>query len=390
MVMEMLLASEFKGGSGRQSALLMPRLLVLTAVAVTLWCGPAARAAITGPYKPEADTLHLWHMNEAAPPVLDAAGTNHLTALMNGAKLGEPSYLGFGSALRVYTGNPDASGAAGQAACLAALPLVDGAADNVSLSYAGPSGAFTYEAILRIDFEPSTDFGAAQPGRGHRSCMQIICADADEPQHRLFQFRLAPIGALDDNTQPMLEFINLNQDHVYQSLAAPIPMEGPDAIRIGGWYHAAVVYNGTPNQPANLKLYWTLLDPGRTAANLIGSGKMVYSLPKECSPDFAIGQTGRQSPAVSRPNNNFVGLIDEVRMSGTARSAVQMMFSGGAAPIGVDPGGAPTLAVAAKGASWWRPAAAWAILAVLLVVIGSLAWLIFRLRRVAMGSRSRR
>src|SRR5689334_25128994 len=53
------------------------------------------QAEILGPYTPDADTLHLWHMNEATAPVADAApnGTD-LTALENGATLGNESYSG--------------------------------------------------------------------------------------------------------------------------------------------------------------------------------------------------------------------------------------------------------------------------------------------------------
>jgi len=62
------------------------------------------------------------------------------------------------------------------------------------------------------------------------------------------------------------------------------------------------------------------------AANQIGAGQMTQSLPSGCAPDFAIGQTGRQSPVTPVPNNNFVGLIDEVRISGIARGENEMLF----------------------------------------------------------------
>src|SRR5258707_2505213 len=124
-----------------------------------------SQAEILGPYSPDADTLHLWHMNEATAPVVDAApnGTD-LTALENGATLGNESYTGakgFGTAVATYTGNPATRpGSAGQDAYLAALPLQNGPADNVTLSYAGSSDAFTYEAMVRIDFNPTASFGA--------------------------------------------------------------------------------------------------------------------------------------------------------------------------------------------------------------------------------------
>jgi peptidoglycan/xylan/chitin deacetylase (PgdA/CDA1 family) len=288
-------------------------------------------AEILGPYTPDADTLHLWHMNEATAPVADAApnGTD-LTALENGATLGNESYSGvkgFGTALGTYTGNPATRpGSAGQDCYLAALPLQKGPGDNVTLSYAGSSDAFTYEALVRIDFNPTASFGADGWGQGRNLFMQIINGDADEDANRVFQFRLAPIGTLNGNGSVLLEFININKGVSPQSLTAAIPSEGPDAIREGSWYHVAVTYTGQPDQADNVKFYWTLVDPSRVAANQIGTGQMTQSLPSGCAPDFAIGQTGRQSPVTPIPNNNFVGLIDEVRMSGVARADNEMLF----------------------------------------------------------------
>ncbi len=291
----------------------------------------AAKAEILGPYTPDDFTLHLWHMDEPAVPVVDAVTNGlDLTALDNNATLGNESYLGpkgFGTALCTYTGNPNVQpGSAGQDAYLSALPLQNGAGDNVALNYAGPSGAFTYEAIVRIDFDPAVSYSPGGWGQGRSLFMQIICADADEAASRVFQFRLVPVEALNGNTQPLLEFINLNKNTEIQNLTASIPTEGPDAILLGNWYHVAVTYNGQPGDADNLHFYWTLVSPDRTAAHLIGTGQMNHSLPAGCRPDFAIGQTGRQSPATPAPNNNFVGLIDEVRISGVERPANGMLF----------------------------------------------------------------
>lgn len=288
---------------------------------------------IVGPYTVDDHTLHLWHMDESTVPVVDAVtnGTP-LTGMDNGATLGNESYNNskkFGTALGTYTGNPLMDpGSAGQSAFLSALPLENGPGDNIALDYMGETGAFTYEAIVRIDFNPAVDSGADGLGQGHNPFMQIICADADEKASRVFQFRLVPIGTLNGNTEPLLEFINLNKETDIQNITATIPTNGPDAIRIGNWYHVAVSYTGQPDVEDNIRFYWTLLAPERTTANQIGSDRMKHSLPPECSPDFAIGQTGRQSPVTTVPNNNFVGLIDEVRISGIARSPGEMQFTG--------------------------------------------------------------
>jgi hypothetical protein len=372
--------------------------------------GNPAHGAIVGPYTVDADTLHLWHFNEAVTPVLDVVGSISLNCLTNGAKLGEPSYAGFGTALSTYDGGPDAKTDTGRDAYLSVYPLVNGPDDNVRMTYSGPAGAFTYEAIVRIDFDPTTNFSTNAPGNGRGTFMEIIGGDADEPQDRTFQFRLAPAGLYVTNRNcVLLEFINMNKDKAIQNLVAPIPTTGPDAIRPSAWYHAAVTYSGVPNAPGNLKFYWTLLDPSRTAANLIGTGRMTSSLPKGCSPDFAIGQTGRQSPVCKISNLNFVGLIDEVRMSGIAREADKMMFSGepilagasapasGSSAAGTVASTAPSAPVpaAAKAnpaaAAKANPAAAdtertgglvWLIVAALVVISGLLAWLIYVLKRM--------
>ncbi|HEX5220751.1 MAG TPA: hypothetical protein VFZ59_14365 [Verrucomicrobiae bacterium] len=291
----------------------------------------STRAEIVAPYVPDNHTLHLWHLNEPVAPLEDATSNGlPLRALENGATLGNESFVGaknFGTALGTYIGNPAvAPGGAGQSAYLAAQPLKNGREDNVILRYAGPDHAFTYEAIVRVDFHPTANFGPDGWGKGRSAFMQIISGDADENADRVFQFRVAPIGTLNNNPQPLLEFINLNKGNAVQSLTAIIPTSGDEAIRIGNWYHVAVSYNGQPDTKDNLKFYWSSVQPKRTAAHLIGSAQMTHHLPGGCNPDFAIGQTGRQSPMTPTPNNNFVGLIDEVRLSGVARAPGEMLF----------------------------------------------------------------
>lgn len=325
--MKMLAVRQSKAGPGFERCL----RVTFAATAGILLSTAVGRAEVLGPYTPDENTLHLWHMNEASAPVADAVpnGTD-LTAMENGATLGNESYSGakgFGTAVATYTGNPATRpGSAGQDCYLSALPLQNGPADNVTMSYAGSSDAFTYEAIVRIDFNPTATFGADGWGQGRNLFMQIINGDADENANRVFQFRLAPIGTLNGNGSVLLEFINLNKGVSPQSLTAAIPSEGPDALREGSWYHVAVSYNGQADQSDNLRFYWTSLDPARLTANLIGTGQMTQNLPSGCAPDFAIGQTGRQSPVTPTPNNNFVGLIDEVRISGIARGDNEMMF----------------------------------------------------------------
>jgi hypothetical protein len=354
------------------------------------------------PYIADADTLHLWHMNEQTVPVIDLGSDSlHLTALRNGATLGNVSYRGFGTALSTFDGGPEATTDAAHDAYLAAKPLVNGTGDNVLMNYAGPSGAFTFEAMIRVDFDPEGTFGTNSMATNHGSFLQIINLDADESTNRVCQFRLVPIGVLRSNTQPLLEFINLNKDKSPQSLTAAIPTNGPDAIRFGNWYHAAITYDGITNYADNLKFYWTLVDPSRAKANLIGSGVMINELPAGCSPDFAIGQTGRQSPWTPYPNQNFPGLIDEVRISGVARSETQMLFDGqqviaAATPVAeaASPNAAAEKAKApAHGGTKAREDGdgdKWTgtntlITAGLIVIAGLLCWLLYVIRRLVFG-----
>ena len=53
----------------------------------------AARAALVGPYAPDANTLHLWHLDETTTPVVDSAAVGiNLSGLLTGATLGNASY----------------------------------------------------------------------------------------------------------------------------------------------------------------------------------------------------------------------------------------------------------------------------------------------------------
>ncbi|HLP77626.1 MAG TPA: DUF4388 domain-containing protein [Candidatus Paceibacterota bacterium] len=360
-------------------------------VALAMALPEMAFATISGPYQPDSDTLHLWHMNEQAVPVIDISSDGlHLNALRNGATLGNAAFPGFGTALSTFDGGPDATSDVSRDAYLSARPLVDGTGDNVKVAYAGHSGAFTFEALVRIDFDPQLVYIDTTVSNRF---MQIVNLDADEPTNRVCQFRVVPRGVLKGNTEPLLEFINLNKDKQPQSLTAKIPTAGPNAISVNGWFHAAVTYDGAPNRPENVKFYWTSLRPEHVAANLIGTGQMQNSLPTDCSPDFAIGQTGRQSPVTPYPNNNFVGLIDEVRISGVARAASQMIFGGSPALVaknaakpatGSSPGtlpispatGGPREAGGEKfGGVFWLIAGA------LLVIVVLLGWLAFALRK---------
>lgn len=259
------------------------------------------------PYTADSATLHLWHLDEVKAPALDAGPEPlPLTSLANGAQLWTPSRAGFGTAL-----NPAAGRGTATSGVLSALPLADGDTDNATIAYAGENGAFTFEAIVRIDFDPAAPPNPAVP-------MQIVTGEGDTAGNRVWQFRIQPTAGA-----PALQFINLHGEVDIETFSADIPTGGsPDAIVQGSWYHVAVAYNGAENTPENLRFYWTLLDPNRTAANAIFAGQMVNDL-ISATPDFTIGNEGR---ATGGTTDAFAGAIDEVRISSVARTAGQFLF----------------------------------------------------------------
>ncbi|HKX62997.1 MAG TPA: immunoglobulin domain-containing protein, partial [Verrucomicrobiae bacterium] len=193
-----------------------------------------------------------------------------------------------------------------------------------------------FEAIVRIDFDPAANLGpVAIGGNGRNTAMQIVSGEQEGTGGgiRSWQFRLDPIGFNPNAggittplTVPTLEFINVNNGSAVQWLFAQLPTTGDDAIVQGNWYHVAATYDGNNNVADNFKIYWTRLDGTRLQATRLLSGQMTNDLAVGAV-DFAIGNIGRNPPG-----NNFIGLIDEVRISSLARPADQMMFGLSAVP----------------------------------------------------------
>ena len=290
--------------------------------AISLWLAPLALSAALVPYVPDASTLHLWHLDETATPCADAAaGGTNLTALAGGATVNNASLTNFGTCLSTLDGGQSGTAANQKDAVLSILPLTGTTSDNVLLPLADPtSGAFTFEAIVRVNFEPTLNMATS----GRNSSMQILCGEGDVAAERVFQLRLNPVGVGTGNTAvPRLEFINLHQEVSIQNLVAEIPTNGPDAIVSNQWYHVAVTYDGNENTAANLKFYWTLCDSNRSSAALIGSSTMTFDLSTNATCDFTLGNEGRSTGGAT---DNFVGRIDEVRISSVARGATNFYW----------------------------------------------------------------
>ena len=222
----------------------------------------------------------------------------------------------FGNALNT------AAGGAGKGDLLAASPT----AGNVTITLADPTtGAFTFEALVQIQFDPTTN---------DTSACQIMAGESATTANRIFQWRIAPKGfelsaspVIYATNGPFMTFENVRSGNGGQAtIYAPIPSTGPDAIVQGNWYHVAVTYNGQPSTANNIILYWTLLDPSRTAAAPLTITSTTTELTglnplSTVSTTFMLGNQGRNK------NGNFLGNIDEVRISSLARGPSGMMLA---------------------------------------------------------------
>lgn len=273
------------------------------------------------PYSPDSDTLHLWHLDETTTPVTDSiAGGQALEGLLNNATLGNASYSGFGSALNTATtAGGTANNANYQGGILLARPaLANGTGDNVpnTFAYTGAGGAFTYEALIKLN--AGLTLGSAPAN----NWMQIMSMEGENTTDRVFQFRLQ------DSATPLLSFLPFSSaGGALQGteLQVSVPLAGSHALVTDAWYHVAVTYNGLQNTADNMAFYWTRLDSGATEANLIGSVSMAADLTGAFG-DFAVGNEARNA-GTGAESENFAGLIDEVRLSGVARGADEFHFA---------------------------------------------------------------
>lgn len=310
---------------------LFKRLCYSSLAAVAAWQITApTNAAILGPYGPygvDANTAHLWHIDETSLNVADAiAGGNNRPMTSLGSvgnatnNLGATSYPGFGTA---YKG-PNTFGTAnvGLSALTPGVVAADSLIDDVPMaSFFGANGAFTFECITRIDFDPASI--------ADTNGLALISAENDVSNttaQRLFYFGLEKTAG---NWHAM--FYGYDQGATTLSNQVNSANLG---IQQGHWYHVAVSYNGLENTAGNLKYYWTDMgtdavpDSSATVANQIGIVGADDRLPFDLgtlTADFAIGSQARRS-GTSGLRGSFQGLIDEVRISTVERAAGDFIF----------------------------------------------------------------
>jgi autotransporter-associated beta strand protein len=271
-------------------------------------------AALNGPYTPDANTLVLLHLNEAAGGSVttnvgslggnfysvnyttDPATLPLVTTMLGatGYSTNLPTSISFGNCeYNTTTGyefgydyNRDGifEGDTGGGTSLDFMTM-----STLNIGNGGQT-PFTLEALI----QPTTTAGN----------QEIICTDSDAGS-RGFQFRISAATLA-------FQFIT-----GAQAIAGTIPTTGPNAFVAGTWYHVALVYNGT-----TATLYWTKLDPSIGAASVLISGSLAMGTSDGAvKGPLVIGNRGRPDGT-----ETFLGGIDEVRISNVARAANQMQF----------------------------------------------------------------
>lgn len=316
----------------------------ITVLIGAILCAMAStsRAGLVGPYAVDGNTLHLWHLDEnnGTPPDAPTNGycfdsvTNNpqtvpLTMTNTPGPVSEPGFNGYPPTSFLLMGQPafkvsgyvDYSNALhglGISSCLYA-PWTNASGSTAAQpdptytnlnNYVNPTtGAFTFEVLLKPDFDPINP----------PTTMEIICGDSGFSK-RAWQWRF---------NAGRIEFNDITGSNPHQVFAT-LPTSGPDAAVQGNWYHVAVTFTGsspTNGDTANVfRFYWTLLDPSRTNADVLWTTNLAANL--HGSVFLTIGGNGRGSPVSSAAGlEGFLGSMDEARISAVCRKSTEMVFN---------------------------------------------------------------
>lgn len=274
----------------------------------------SALAVVDGPYAVDADTVHLFHLDEnegsgvaansvpGGAPLISFNGTaaganNNEDRPVITTVLGAGGHASFGKAASIanlaHGLGLDANGSGGfQPGNTTATPaLPDGIAHS---ALTGSDGSFTLEALVRIP-----DLTIKR---------EIVSTDSTQT-NRAFQFYTDAGGTVKFN------FIGTGAG---SSASAVIPVSGPHAFVANEWFHVAYVHNGSTGVSL---FYWTRVAPTSTVANaLVTTG--TESVNGSYTGPLVIGNEAR-GPS----GEGLLGLIDEVRVSRVARAASEFIFS---------------------------------------------------------------
>ena len=281
--------------------------LLLAALAPRL-----AQADIVGNYTADANTPFLFHFDEAAGGTSTtnngskagkAYSVNEVTASATPATvttmLGAAGYVNGATNFHNCMTNPttgyefgfDANNSGayqgeGSAPCLDAVVMT-----NLNIGFGGQT-PFTLEACVR-------------PNQIAAGTQEIICTDSSAGS-RAFQFRI---------NAGTIQFTFVTGG---ATMSGTIPPSGNDAFVAGNWYHVAFTYDGTIGT-----IYWTLLNPTNGAAHIISTATLaaIGTTQGATTGPLIIGNENR-----GNAGEQFLGSIDEVRISSVARGSGQMQF----------------------------------------------------------------
>jgi hypothetical protein len=301
------------------------------AAAAMLAAAVSARAGLAVPYTPNADTLHLWHLNETGGPyAYDSADLSTNAFPITLTNIGEPTPAtypftntslgnpgpGFPGLTNAYSGNNKYH------------VLFGGSYPNVNGLCNPTTGAFTFEALVCISNSLSADY-------------EIFTGDTGGGiTTRGWQWRF-------NTTEEQWDLLGGSTDN---NFTPPLPTTGPDTALLNTWYHVAVTFTGqsptNSDPPSQLKLYWTLLDPSRTFADVLITEDNITNaqMPNgirplngapegTTEPNIGIGGSGRNTTSNPGNNEGLNGSICEVRVTDLCLKSNEMAFiSGGVFP----------------------------------------------------------
>jgi len=277
----------------------------------------SAHAVITGPYTPNAHTVHLWHFDdETTETVATPGGGKPADAVVGGfaldqfaggpqlapSILGNAAYTGFGYSGR--TGPGLLSGHDGRAFYKVAGNVLDPA--TPALIYGSATGSFTIEGLFKWNSFDNPH--------------QYIMGAADHFATR------AGINIRDLNTPNPNLYVGVDGGGGVGGLPVSITQPVLDT-----WYHIALTYNAAGGAN-NVKVYMTEMDPSKTVAEEIASltsssPGIAHGLP-EWDPGWGPNVEYTYLFGIGNRNGGmFDGLADEVRISNIPLGANQFMFA---------------------------------------------------------------
>jgi len=296
--------------------------------------GESARAGLAIPYTPDAATMHLWHLNDASGQLyaVDSATLSPDATPITLENIGEPTPGSLPTNAFFGASGPNEPGLSTCYSGITKQHLLGGyngsgygaIFPNVSQFCNPATGAFSFEAVLNISSSNVLSSIDAE----------ILTGDNSDGTSRGWQWRLEN-GALEWDLQ------GGSTDNDFKPL---LPTTGNDAVSLktNSWYHVAVTFTGqspTNGDPASvITLYWTLLDPCRTNADVLAQYTNDPTAPygirplngaPEGSVTPALGIGGSARNTTSNPGNNegLIGSILEVRVSEVCRKAYEMAFT---------------------------------------------------------------